>query len=81
MGKAGAELVADVVPFEEMKLENASMVAIRSSLISAISAGYQHINDCMQDDNYRRAALSLMLDEQAPTLKVQGWICHAMPVC
>lgn len=35
-------------------------------------AGYQHINDCMQDDNYRRAALSLMLDEQAPTLKVQG---------
>jgi fructuronate reductase len=35
----------------------------------------------MQDDNYRRAALALMLDEQAPTLKVQGWICHAMPVC
>ncbi len=35
-------------------------------------AGYQHINDCMQDQNYRRAARTLMLNEQAPTLKVRG---------
>ncbi len=69
--KAGAELVADVVPFEEMKLR---MLNGSHSFLAYLGylAGYQHINDCMQDDNYRRAALSLMLDEQAPTLKVQG---------
>lgn len=32
----------------------------------------QHINECMEDDNYRRAAHALMLQEQAPTLKVKG---------
>ena len=69
--KAGAELVADVVPFEEMKLR---MLNGSHSFLAYLGylAGYQHINDCMQDDNYRRAALALMLDEQAPTLKVQG---------
>jgi fructuronate reductase len=35
-------------------------------------AGYQHINDCMEDKNYRLAAHALMLKEQAPTLKVKG---------
>lgn len=35
-------------------------------------AGYQHINDCMEDEHYRIAARGLMLNEQAPTLKVQG---------
>ncbi|MGQ7115255.1 hypothetical protein ACUOFC_59160, partial [Escherichia sp. TWPC-MK] len=35
-------------------------------------AGYQHINDCMEDEHYRYAAYGLMLQEQAPTLKVQG---------
>ena len=35
-------------------------------------AGYQHINDCMEDEHYRHAAYTLMLQEQAPTLKVQG---------
>jgi fructuronate reductase len=42
-------------------------------------AGYQHINDCMEDDNYRRAAHALMLHEQAPTLKVKGSIWRIMP--
>ncbi len=69
--KAGAELVADVVPFEEMKLR---MLNGSHSFLAYLGylAGYQHINDCMQDDNYRRAAQALMLQEQAPTLKVQG---------
>ncbi len=69
--ESGAELVADVVPFEEMKLR---MLNGSHSFLAYLGylAGYQHINDCMQVDNYRRAALSLMLDEQAPTLKVQG---------
>ncbi len=54
MGEAGAELVADVVPFEEMKLR---MLNGSHSFLAYLGylAGYQHINDCMQDDNYRRA--------------------------
>lgn len=71
MGKAGAELVSDVLPYEEMKLR---MLNGSHSFLAYLGylAGYQHINDCMEDDNYRRAALTLMLQEQAPTLKVQG---------
>ncbi len=69
--KAGAELVADVIPFEEMKLR---MLNGSHSFLAYLGylAGYQHINDCMEDENYRRAAHALMLQEQAPTLKVQG---------
>ncbi len=69
--KAGAELVADVVPFEEMKLR---MLNGSHSFLAYLGylAGYQHINECMEDDNYRRAAHTIMLAEQAPTLKVKG---------
>ncbi|XWJ89690.1 mannitol dehydrogenase family protein [Phytobacter ursingii] len=69
--KAGAELVSDVVPFEEMKLR---MLNGSHSFLAYLGylAGYQHINECMEDDNYRRAAHALMLQEQAPTLKVKG---------
>jgi mannitol-1-phosphate/altronate dehydrogenase len=35
-------------------------------------AGYQHINDCMADENFRQAAHRLMMQEQAPTLRVTG---------
>ncbi|MEB7556713.1 mannitol dehydrogenase family protein [Kluyvera cryocrescens] len=69
--KAGAELVSDVIPFEEMKLR---MLNGSHSFLAYLGylAGYQHINDCMGDENYRRAAHNLMLKEQAPTLKVQN---------
>lgn len=69
--KAGAELVADVLPYEEMKLR---MLNGSHSFLAYLGylAGYQHISDCMQDENYRRTAKALMLKEQAPTLKVQG---------
>ena len=69
--KAGAELVADVVPFEEMKLR---MLNGSHSFLAYLGylAGYQHINECMEDENYHRAAHALMLNEQAPTLKVKG---------
>ncbi|RVS75099.1 D-mannonate oxidoreductase, partial [Citrobacter freundii] len=69
--KAGAELVADVIPFEEMKLR---MLNGSHSFLAYLGylAGYQHINDCMDDENYRLAARALMLQEQAPTLKVKG---------
>lgn len=73
--KAGAELVADVVPFEEMKLR---MLNGSHSFLAYLGylAGYQHINDCMEDANYRHAAQALMLQEQAPTLKVKGVDLH-----
>ncbi|MBB1200935.1 fructuronate reductase [Enterobacteriaceae bacterium 89] len=69
--KAGAELVSDVIPFEEMKLR---MLNGSHSFLAYLGylAGYQHINDCMEDANYRKAAHALMLKEQAPTLKVKG---------
>lgn len=69
--KAGAELVSDVIPFEEMKLR---MLNGSHSFLAYLGylAGYEHINDCMGDENYRRAAHELMLKEQAPTLKVQN---------
>lgn len=69
--KAGAELVSDVIPFEEMKLR---MLNGSHSFLAYLGylAGYEHINDCMGDENYRRAAHDLMLKEQAPTLKVQN---------
>ncbi|WP_045442688.1 mannitol dehydrogenase family protein [Citrobacter sp. S-77] len=69
--KAGAELVSNVLPYEEMKLR---MLNGSHSFLAYLGylAGYQYINDCMEDENYLRAARELMLQEQAPTLKVQG---------
>ncbi len=69
--RAGAELVGNVLPFEEMKLR---MLNGSHSFLAYLGylAGYQHISDCMQDDAFRHAARALMLDEQAPTLSVQG---------
>ena len=69
--KAGAELVADVLPFEEMKLR---MLNGSHSFLAYLGylAGYPLINICMDDQNFRAAARALMLNEQAPTLKVKG---------
>lgn len=68
--KVGAQLVSDVVPFEEMKLR---MLNGSHSFLAYLGylAGYQHINDCMTDENYRKAAFDLMVKEQAPTLSVK----------
>lgn len=69
--KAGAELVNDVLPYEEMKLR---MLNGSHSFLAYLGylGGYRHIDECMQDANYVKAARHLMLQEQAPTLKVQG---------
>lgn len=69
--KAGAELVRDVLPFEEMKLR---MLNGSHSFLAYLGylAGYQHISECMQDDMLVAAAHHLMLREQAPTLRTQG---------
>ncbi|MBP2167512.1 fructuronate reductase [Erwinia toletana] len=68
--KAGAELVADVLPFEEMKLR---MLNGSHSFLAYLGylGGYQHISDCMADQNYLLAARQLMLAEQAPTLRTR----------
>jgi len=69
--QAGAELVTDVLPYEEMKLRmlngSHSFLAYLGSL-----AGYEHISDCMDDDRFLRAARHLMIAEQAPTLRTTG---------
>lgn len=64
---AGAELVSDVRPFEQMKLR---MLNGSHSFLAYLGylAGYECISDCMQDPNYQKAALALMLNEQAKTL-------------
>ncbi len=66
---AGAQLVNDVLPWEEMKLR---MLNGSHSFLAYLGylAGYQHISDCMQDADYRLAAQRLMMTEQAPTLKI-----------
>ena len=66
---AGAEFVADVVPFEEMKLR---MLNGSHSFLAYLGylGGYAHISDTMTNDDYRSAAYQLMLNEQAPTLNV-----------
>ncbi|ORM68697.1 fructuronate reductase [Pantoea wallisii] len=68
---AGAELVSDVLPFEEMKLR---MLNGSHSFLAYLGflAGYEHISDCMADARYRQAARALMLQDQAPTLRTQG---------
>lgn len=69
--KAGAELVSDVLPYEEMKLR---MLNGSHSFLAYLGylAGFQHINDCMEAPHFRAAAKKLMLAEQAITLTVQG---------
>ena len=69
--EVGAQLVSDVLPFEQMKLR---MLNGSHSFLAYLGylAGYQYINECMEDPNYKRAARNLMLKEQAPTLSVKG---------
>lgn len=64
---AGAEFVADVVPFEEMKLR---MLNGTHSFLAYLGylGGYTHISDTMVDESYRNAALNMMLKAQAPSL-------------
>lgn len=64
---AGAQFVADVVPYEEMKLRilngSHSFLAYLGYL-----GGYEHICDTMADDGYRKAAFDMMMKAQAPSL-------------
>ncbi|WJD49126.1 MULTISPECIES: mannitol dehydrogenase family protein [unclassified Enterobacter] len=66
---AGVQLVQDVLPWEQMKLR---MLNGSHSFLAYLGylAGFAHISDCMQDTHFRRAARRLMLEEQAPTLRI-----------
>ncbi len=66
---AGAQLVADVAPFEEMKLRT-----LNGSHSFLAYLGYlgekETISDCMADPVYSQALRRLMVEEQIPTLNV-----------
>ncbi|RAU31753.1 fructuronate reductase [Enterobacter sp. RIT418] len=66
---AGVQMVRDVLPWEQMKLR---MLNGSHSFLAYLGylAGYAHINECMEDADFRRAARRLMLAEQAPTLRI-----------
>ena len=66
---AGVQMVQDVLPWEQMKLR---MLNGSHSFLAYLGylAGYAHINECMEDEYFRQAARRLMLDEQAPTLRI-----------
>ncbi|MGF1758816.1 fructuronate reductase [Photobacterium sagamiensis] len=66
---AGAEFVADVVPFEEMKLR---MLNGSHSFLAYLGylGGYAHISDTMTNESYRKAAFDMMMKAQAPTLNM-----------
>nr|WP_255471151.1 hypothetical protein [Gilliamella sp. Pas-s27] len=71
--EVGAEFVDNVVPYEEMKLR---MLNGSHSFLAYLGylAGYEHINDCMNDINYKKATLALMMQQQAPTLNVPNHV-------
>lgn len=71
----GVEMVEDVMPFEQMKLR---MLNGSHSFLAYLGylAGYHHINDCMADEHFARAARQLMLQEQAVTLNIRGVDLH-----
>ncbi|WP_320742212.1 mannitol dehydrogenase family protein [Enterobacter mori] len=66
---AGVQMVKDVLPWEQMKLR---MLNGSHSFLAYLGylAGYAHINECMEDTSFREAARRVMLNEQAPTLRI-----------
>ncbi|WP_282047526.1 mannitol dehydrogenase family protein [Roseibium album] len=70
---AGAQFVAEVAPFEEMKLRLLNGTHSFLAYLGAL-AGKETISDCMADPVFQTAAKRLMLEEQAPTLDVPAGI-------
>nr|WP_281396647.1 mannitol dehydrogenase family protein [Roseospira visakhapatnamensis] len=70
---AGAEFVADVRPFEEMKLRMLNGAHSFLAYLGAL-AGHATIADCVADPAFRDAARDLMTLEQAPTLAMPDGI-------
>jgi fructuronate reductase len=67
--EAGAEMVGDVAPYEEMKLR---LLNGSHSLLAYLGylAGYETIAETMADDNLRKLARAFMDREAGPTLKM-----------
>lgn len=65
--RAGAQMVADVRPFEDMKLRMLNGSHSFLAYLGAL-AGHETISDCMGDEVFREGAHDLMLKEQRPTL-------------
>ncbi|PKH26400.1 fructuronate reductase [Enterobacterales bacterium CwR94] len=71
--RVGAQFVTDVAPFELMKLR---MLNGSHSFLAYLGylGGFHTIADTMQHPAYRKAALALMMAEQAPTLSLPAEI-------
>jgi fructuronate reductase len=65
---AGAEFVADVAPYENMKLRLLNGSHSTLAYLGYL-AGYETVSDTMKDANYRRLAEGVM-DDAATTLKM-----------
>jgi fructuronate reductase len=65
---AGAEFVADVAPYENMKLRLLNGSHSTLAYLGYL-AGYETVSDTMRDANYRRLAEGVM-DDAATTLKM-----------
>ncbi|MCD1636598.1 mannitol dehydrogenase family protein [Martelella mediterranea] len=65
--EGGAMLTDDVRPFEMMKLRMLNGAHTFLAMLGSL-AGLETVDACMADPVFRKAARSLMLDEQRPTL-------------
>ena len=65
--EGGAMLTDDVRPFEMMKLRMLNGAHTFLAMLGSLS-GIETVDACMADPVFRKAARSLMLDEQRPTL-------------
>ncbi|SNT73693.1 mannitol dehydrogenase family protein [Paracoccus seriniphilus] len=66
--EAGAQIVPDVGPYEDMKLRMLNGAHSFLACLGTLS-GHRTIADCMNDAGLKRAARRLMVGEQAPTLR------------
>ena len=66
--KAGAELVADVAPYEKVKLRLLNGAHSALAYLGGL-AGYEFILDALRDDVFAAAAHRLMIDDAAPTVQ------------
>ncbi|MGP7999138.1 MAG: mannitol dehydrogenase family protein [Streptosporangiaceae bacterium] len=65
--KAGAELVADVAPYEKVKLRLLNGAHSALAYLGGL-AGYEFIVDAVRDDVLAASAHRLMIDDAAPTV-------------
>jgi fructuronate reductase len=64
----GAELVADVAPYETGQAAHAERRAFAAGLCAASRAGTTFVHEAVADPELRALALQLMREEAAPTI-------------